>query len=618
MKNRVTPLLLAATLAVSSMAFVGTLTPVHAITSVDELSDVNREHWAFEALRDLVEKYDVIEGYPDHTFRGNRAPTRWEMAAALDALIKSVGRDLARLGAEKANKTDLQALARLQEEFRAELDALSARTTALEGRAAAIEAKNDEQDNRLTLLEKTQIHGDMSFGVLSDIGANGTHGLNEMPENTNDGLIDGMSAVGRVRLTLDVPVKEDNENSAWGQGDVHVRLVAAGGRIAPLSEHNDNLGGNNPYTGYSRIASDASAFNEGIGTSNITPGMGTGGQTRLNLYVENMHYKQHIKSGLPLLTEWLPGMLPEGDDWATTGDLYMGVIPWRYLFDKSPYRGDEVNQFQNTAFVNTPGVAVNYNMPMVAYQWHQGLGPDMNLDITTGVGSIDNSDLYDGLNVTYEARLNYLTKFLGEGMAKPGSLYGGGYHIWNAGARTLGNVATTTLGTLRDREGNAISNVGLQGSTNAFYVGWNQEWYQGIGTTVNYMLSNAGNPGLIYSNADQTLGGFSSTTAAGGNIALLPRQSISGVLSIPMSAMAPGWRDKDVLGIGYALVDLYEDSIESRRFEDAMEQVVETYYKWQVNDQVSVIPSVQFYFNRGGLDQNDFSTVIGLRTNFVF
>jgi hypothetical protein len=151
-RRKVAPWLLSASVFLGAGLFA--MTPAQAITSVEELRDVDSSAWAYSALSDLVEKYDVIEGYPDYTFKGNRTATRYEMAAALNALIKAVGRDLARLGAEKANKSDLATLARLQEEFRNELAALNARTSALEGRASAIEAKNAEQDTRLDLLEK--------------------------------------------------------------------------------------------------------------------------------------------------------------------------------------------------------------------------------------------------------------------------------------------------------------------------------------------------------------------------------------------------------------------------------------------------------------------------------
>ena len=53
------------------------------VTSVSQLKDVQPTDWAFEALRSLVERYGVIAGYPDGTFRGNRAMTRYEFAVAL-------------------------------------------------------------------------------------------------------------------------------------------------------------------------------------------------------------------------------------------------------------------------------------------------------------------------------------------------------------------------------------------------------------------------------------------------------------------------------------------------------------------------------------------------------
>ncbi len=607
MTSRKISLLLAASVFITGTtgAFLGSVTPSYAITSVDELTDVSAQHWAYEALRDLVEKYDVIEGYPDHTFRGERAATRWELAAALNALIKAVGRDLARLGAEKANKSDLQTLARLQEEFRNELNALQARTSALEARAAAIEAKNEEQDTRLTLLEKTQLHGDMSFGVLSDISAQGTG-------TDPDGILDGISAIGRLRLTMDVPVREDDEDSLIGRGDIHARLIGAFGRFAPSGAADQNLGAWNVYNGYSRIASDASAFNEGTFAS--TGGgfaAGANGNTRSTLYIENVHYKQHFKDGIPLLTDWmLDGS--DNDAWETTGDLYVGLVPWRYLYDKSPYRGNELTQFQNAAFVNTPGIAVNYNMPMVAYQWHQKLGSDdLTLDLTTGVGSINVSDVMDGFNLTYEARLNYILGSL------PGSLYGGGYHIWGLG-NTGPENAIVAASTNRAGAPQALIETynNNRDDINAFYVGWNQEWFEGVGTTINYMLSGSGRQALLYNSLNRSAGTNSYFINEGISVGV--RQSISGVLSVPMSVF--GVRDKDVFGVGYGVLDLQEGGLSGAtpNFDDTWEQVVEAYYKWQFTDSISVVPSVQLIFNRLGIEQNDFTTVIGLRTNYTF
>jgi len=615
--RKVTPLLLAASIALTGVtgAFVGSMTPAHAITSVDELTDVNQNHWAYEALRDLVEKYDVIEGYPDHTFRGERSATRWELAAALNALIKSVGRDLARLGAEKADKSDLETLARLQEEFKNELAALRARTDALETRASAIEAKNSEQDQRLSLLERTQLHGDMSLGVLSDIGANGTG-------SGNDGIMDGISAVGRLRLTMDIPVREDKEDSKIGAGEVHTRMIGAFGRFAPSGGSGGNLGAFDPYSGYSRIATDASAFNEGIsagGPGSYGGGVTGGTNTRLNMYIEDLHYHQHFKSGIPLLTDWMMGSGSDDNKWATTGDLWAGIIPWRYAFDKSPYRGNELTQFQNTAFVNTPGVILTQNIPAVVYQWHQMLGSDdLSMDLTTAVGSANVGDMMDGFLASYEARVNY------NAMGLPGSVYGGGYHVWAMG-NTINPNSVLRAG-FTNRSG--IPYTALAGTTyntrdnntNAVYAGWNQEWYQGIGTTINYFLQDGGAMGTIYNSLNQSSGG--AFAAATNGIATSPRQSVSGVLNIPMKVF--GMRENDVIGIGYGIIDLHEESIGAPSAVgfnvqgDKMEHVGEIYYKWQINDAISVVPSYQFIGNRLGVADNDWTSVIGLRTNFTF
>ena len=46
---------------------------LESVTSVSQLSDVKPTDWAFQALQSLVERYGCIAGYPDKTYRGNRA-----------------------------------------------------------------------------------------------------------------------------------------------------------------------------------------------------------------------------------------------------------------------------------------------------------------------------------------------------------------------------------------------------------------------------------------------------------------------------------------------------------------------------------------------------------------
>ncbi|MEM9544177.1 MAG: S-layer homology domain-containing protein, partial [Cyanobacteria bacterium P01_E01_bin.42] len=52
-------------------------------TGASQFSDVSPGDWAFQALDDLVRRYDCLKGYPNGTYRGNRALSRYEFAAGL-------------------------------------------------------------------------------------------------------------------------------------------------------------------------------------------------------------------------------------------------------------------------------------------------------------------------------------------------------------------------------------------------------------------------------------------------------------------------------------------------------------------------------------------------------
>ena len=421
--KRFVPMLLAASVLVTGFTGAFVYSPsAYGITSVDELSDVDRSSWAFDALRDLVEKYNVIEGYPDKTFRGDHKATRYEMAAALNALIRHIGKDIARLGTEKADKEDLAKLAKLQEEFKAELAALQARTDALEARAAKIEAKNEEQDNRLTVLEKLKIYGDVTIGGFADIGSRGGNGTpwngqghrtytavggqrTAVQSMANEGFSDSISMLGRARINIDYPIVEDLDGEGIvGEGTLHTRLVAAFGRTSPLLSGVDAgraTDGAYMLSGISRVTADSSAFNEGLNTGQSN--------TRSNVYLESAYYTQEYRSGIPILTDLLPGvdLLPDDENWKMTLKTKVGLIPWREIFQKSPYQGDETSQFQNTALVNNAAIPVNTVSPMVAFEWHQGLGEWHSLDVKTALSSIDLTDAMSALAITYEGSLNY-------------------------------------------------------------------------------------------------------------------------------------------------------------------------------------------------------------------
>lgn len=597
--KKVAPWLFAASVFIAGSLY----NPANAITSVEELRDVNSSAWAYQALSDLVEKYDVIEGYPDYTFKGGHTASRYELAAALNATVKAVGRDLARLGAEKANKSDLATLAKLQEEFRAELNALTARTGALESRATAIEAKNAEQDTRLDLLEKTQIHGDLSLGVLADI-ANNSSGT-----GANDGINDSVTGIGRLRLGLKVPVVPNEDNSSIGEGDVIARLVAGFGRITPLS-NNSSAANTNPISGYSALAGSASTRNEGLGYGG---GTGQGLDARQNVYVESAYFKQHFKGGIPFISDLFPGA--NDGTRKSSSDLYFGVVPWRVLFNRSAYRGDELNQFQNTALVNNPGLLANNVGLTLAHAWHQVFNDNFSVDLTAAAATINGVDALSGLTVTEELGFNYNTTFLGDKYSKPGSIYFGASHLFFNGNQNL----RVLQGAVTNRDGETIDFGSNQANdnVNSFYAGMNQEWWRGIGTSVDWVVNESKPNGALFNSLRTGTGANANLNANGRVIGI--QQALTAVASIPLTVFNKNLtkRAKDVIGVGYAYINPQELN-DGGTFDDTNEHVFEAFYRYAVNNSVTIVPSAQVILNRAGVSQNDADVVLGLRTNFVF
>ncbi len=120
------------------------------VTSVSQLTDVKPTDWAFQALQSLVERYGCIVGYPDKTYRGNRALTRYEFAAGLNACLDKIQELIAAATSDFVRKEDMEVVKRLQEEFAAELAALRGRVDALEVRTATLEKQQFSTTTKLT------------------------------------------------------------------------------------------------------------------------------------------------------------------------------------------------------------------------------------------------------------------------------------------------------------------------------------------------------------------------------------------------------------------------------------------------------------------------------------
>ena len=122
---------------------------VEQVTSVSQLRDVRPTDWAFQALQSLVERYGCIAGYPNGTYRGNRAITRYEFAAGLNACLDRINELIAAATANAVTREDLAVLQRLQEEFAAELATLRGRVDALEARTTELEANQFSTTTKL-------------------------------------------------------------------------------------------------------------------------------------------------------------------------------------------------------------------------------------------------------------------------------------------------------------------------------------------------------------------------------------------------------------------------------------------------------------------------------------
>lgn len=142
---------------------------------VAEVTDVTGDHWAYPALKSLVEKYQILGVFPDGTFRGAKYITRYEAAAALHKIMARmedmvVAAAVAQEPGSPATPSrptvspdDLRTIARLQQEFKDELAAMSGRLDTFDQRLINLE-KRLRLGGDLQMLYRTYSAPDRRYG----------------------------------------------------------------------------------------------------------------------------------------------------------------------------------------------------------------------------------------------------------------------------------------------------------------------------------------------------------------------------------------------------------------------------------------------------------------------
>ena len=186
------------------------------VTNVNQLRDVQPTDWAYEALRSLVDRYGCIAGFPNQTYRGYQALSRYEFAAGLNSCLNQIERLIA--SSEAVVREDLDTINRLTQEFEAELATIGGRIDSLESRTAFLE------DNQFSTT--TKLNGEVIFALADTFNGDEIEDdFNDIFDDDDDDDDDDDND-GETQTTLSDRVRLNFDSSFYGDDLLRVRLEA--------------------------------------------------------------------------------------------------------------------------------------------------------------------------------------------------------------------------------------------------------------------------------------------------------------------------------------------------------------------------------------------------------
>ncbi|MFZ9174412.1 iron uptake porin, partial [Vulcanococcus sp.] len=206
---------LAASAADLQMAGLSQYGSKEQVTSITQFSDVQPTDWAYQALSNLIERYGCVAGYPNGTYRGSRAMTRYEAAALLNACLDRI-----------TEVTD--ELKRLMKEFEAELAVLKGRVDGLEAKVGELEATQ--------FSTTTKLQGDTYWAIGAIAPTTGSSSRNSATPGSADYI---KKTAGATNFVYDLRL---NFNTSFtGKDLLYTRLRSGNFNDSPFSGKPYNL-----------------------------------------------------------------------------------------------------------------------------------------------------------------------------------------------------------------------------------------------------------------------------------------------------------------------------------------------------------------------------------------
>ncbi|MBX9720519.1 MAG: carbohydrate porin, partial [Candidatus Obscuribacterales bacterium] len=458
-------------------------------------------------------------------------------------------------------------------------------TIAGEVSAGALPQKLQEFSERFKALENVKLTGDYTFFPSSDMG-----------RTTRD----SMAANQRGRVNLTVKVAEAQKDSHLGDGYLFMRATAATGRFFPRNKY--LLSPTNDIND-----SAANPFNSGINDvqlPNLVINNNNSNSVRPTLSMEQAYYTQDLRFNSGLKGNYKAGL------------IYMGN-----MFDNNNYANSEHLQFANTQFVNSPSWRPNFVGPSTVWQLEKSLLRDKAfLRGTAGIVSLADRDYFGGFGGNYEVQVGH--KFFN----KEGNLRAG---FWNFNFR---GGSKTPFVTPSDITGTSLLSLLPGGTTygsqpTGGYFNFDQKIWKDIGLWGRYAFNDK-------QFGEVLLGGLLSS-----------RASWSFGTEVPIKMLTKR-RPDDVLGVAYGQISPYTrgtitpatpafvslngvpattlDQVNSNLAQldpgaqSRNEKVLEAYYRFQLNKNVSISPDVQYIWNPGGTGPQPGIFVLGSRLTVTF